>query len=224
MNWQIVKRLILKDWYLFRLPIAGYSFGGLVALVLVAMATPGTYYVGCILLLTVMIGFGIHLAIGTVVSERMEQTLPFIMTLPVSPREYTMSKIGANLLIFLVPWTTMLVGSIGVIAWSPALPDGMIPFAAIVLVEIFAAYVLLLTVAIASESQGWTIGTMATANFFFQGFLYYVSHIPSIAKPMKGPLAIWSGPAVGIVVTEVAAIVLLLTAAFLIQERKKDFL
>ena len=41
---------------------------------------------------------------ATVVEERTDQTLPFVMSLPISAAEYTTAKILANLLIFLIPW------------------------------------------------------------------------------------------------------------------------
>ena len=50
----------------------------------------------------------------TVVEERNEQTLPFVMSLPISPMEYTTAKILANLLIFLVPLGALMLGSFAV--------------------------------------------------------------------------------------------------------------
>ncbi len=49
------------------------------------------------------------------------------MSLPISYREYTTSKIWGNLLIFLVPWLTMVLGSLALfcgrqVAWLAALP------------------------------------------------------------------------------------------------------
>jgi ABC-type Na+ efflux pump permease subunit len=64
-------------------------------------------------LITVIISIGAQMAVSTIVTERKEQTLSFVMSLPISYREYTACKVWGNLIIFLVPWLTMLLGSFG---------------------------------------------------------------------------------------------------------------
>lgn len=222
MNYPMVKRLILKDWYFQRWPIAGLLAAGVVAILLMCGGGNGSFYAGTVLLMTVLIGLGIELAITTVVNERKNQNLAFVMSLPVSARDYTVAKILANLLIFLVPFVALAAATIGIFSLGEA--AGLVPFSAIVMGETFASYCLLLCVALVSESEGWTIGVMVTANLFFQGFLYYVSHIPAIAKPMSGHRIVWSGAAVSLLLAELAAIILLLIVTFVLQDRKSDFI
>ncbi|HVT60856.1 MAG TPA: ABC-2 transporter permease [Thermoanaerobaculia bacterium] len=224
MNYAMVKRLILKDWYFQRWAILGYLAAGALAVFLVGQGGEGSFYAGSILLLTVLITVGIHLPMTTVINERKEQTLAFVMSLPISAKEYTTAKILANVLILLIPWTAITLGSLTVIAGRAALPGGLIPLGAVVLTEILVGSCLLLAVALVSESLGWTIGAMVFANLFFQGFLYYVSHIPSIAATMKSPTAVWSSAAVTLLLAEIGAIALLLGLTFFFQSRKTDFI
>jgi ABC-2 type transport system permease protein len=224
MNYFMVKRLMLKDWYFQRRLIAAYTAGGLLALALIALGTDASFYAGAVLLLTVMISMGIHLAMVTVVQEKSDQTLPFIMTLPISPKEYTTAKILANLSLFLISWTTLTTVTLLLFSSEGARSGALIPFASIVLTEVLASYCLLLTVAIVSESQGWTITAMAIANLFFQGFLYWLSHLPGIARGMKGHGAVWDQTTVTLLVVEVLVSVLLLGLAFALQSRKRDFI
>ena len=223
LNGKMVKRLILKDWYFQRWTIVAYLAAGALALFLLGTGGKGSFFAGSILLITVLIGLGIHVAMATIVQERTDQTLPFVMSLPLSPREYTTAKILANLLIFLVPWLALSLGTFAVIAGRAGVPDGLIPFAALLLVEIFAGYCLLLAVALVSESQGWAIGAIIFGNLFFQAFMYYVSHHPAIAAAMKGDGIHWSQPAVTLLLGEFAVIVLLLGLTFFFQARKTDF-
>ena len=220
----MVKRLILKDWYFQRWLIGGYFAGGVVSLAFLGMGGSWSFYAGTVLLMTVLIAMGAQVVIGTVVRERSQQTLPFIMTLPVSTWEYTTAKILANVTIFLVPWTALVAGTIGVLAGSPRVPIGMIPFAVIVLTELFASYCLTLAVAIVTESEGWTIGAIVFGNLFLQGFLYFVARIRSIAGPMGGPHLVWSRDASFLFVGEIGVILLLLGITFYVQSRKTDFL
>jgi ABC-type transport system involved in multi-copper enzyme maturation permease subunit len=205
-----------------RWAIAGYLAAGAVALLLLDAGHEGAFYAGCILLLTILISVGIHLVMATVVLERSEHTLPFVMSLPISPREYTAAKILANMLIFLVPWAALLIGSVMIIAMASG-HDGVIPFVIVVLTELFVSYCLILAVAIMSESQGWTIGAMVFGNLSLQAFLYLVSHIPSVASANNSPTMIWNQPTVTILLAEIAAIVLLLALTFRVQGRKRDF-
>jgi ABC-type transport system involved in multi-copper enzyme maturation permease subunit len=183
----------------------------------------GSFYAGTVLLMTVLIGLGIELAFVKVVNERKEQTLAFVMSLPISARDYTVAKILANLLIFLIPFLALGTVTVGLFSISTTVA-GLVPFSAVVLGELFASYCFLLAVALISESEGWTVGAMVAANLFLQGFLYYVSHIPSIGKAMSGGRIVWSSAAVSLLLAELVVVVVLLTVTLVLQNRKSDFI
>jgi ABC-type transport system involved in multi-copper enzyme maturation permease subunit len=220
----MVQRLILKDWYFLRWAIAGYLGAGALGLFLLGNGGEGAFYAGCVLLITVLIAVGIHVAMATVVGERTEQTLPFVMSLPISPEEYATAKILANLVIYLVPWLALMLGAIGVIKGRAGVPDGLIPFLTVVMVELFASYALLLAVAVVSESQAWTIGATVLGNLGFQAFLYFVGHLPGMAAANAGPTAVWSPSILAILAVEVITIIAAIGVAFWLQRRKEDFL
>ena len=224
MNASMVKHLILKDWYFQRRPIGAYTAGALLGLGIVMLGTHWSFYAGTVLLITFMVTIGIHLAIVTVVQERTEHTLPFLMTLPISPKDYTAAKVLANLSIFLVPWLMLTGGAALILGSEGARSGAMIPVATIALTYSLASYVLVLTVAIITESQGWTLCAMGVTNLFLQFFLYWVSHMPSIERGMKGRGAVWDTTALTLLGAELLAIVVLLGLAFTFQARKRDFL
>jgi ABC-2 type transport system permease protein len=220
----MIRRLVFKDWHFMSGAIYAYLALGAIALLLVSTGGEGSFYAGCVLLFTVLISLGVHLAMATIVQERSDHTLPFVMSLPISPRDYTVAKVLSNMLIFLVPWGVLFFGALGVIAGRGAIENGLIPFAAIILTWILVSYCLLLAVALVSESQAWAIAAMVFGNLAFQGVLYAVSHMPSIAGTMKGDVAVWSPTAIALLAGELLAIVLLLGFTFYFQSRKRDFL
>ena len=220
----MVKRLVMKDWYFQRLPIAGSVVIGAVALVLVGMGRQGAFFIGTILLLTVLIALGAQLVIATVINEHTEHTLPFVMSLPISQRDYTSAKILANMLIFLVAWLALGAGTVAVIIGRASVPDGLLPFTAVMLVEILVSHTLLLAVALVTESQGWAIGTMVTTNFLLNGFLYWVAHMPAVATTMGTEQIVWSTPILLLLAAEVSVICFLLAFTFWAQARKTEFL
>jgi len=223
MNYAMVKQLVFKDWYLQRWAILASLAGVVATLGIIATGGKIAFLLGLILLIMVIISIGAHMAIATIVTERKEQTLPFVMSLPISYREYTTSKIWGNLLIFLVPWLIMVVGSIGLLVWSPT-SRGLVPYTAIMSTEILLSTCLVLAVALITESQGWAIAAVMTGNIAVNALGYAFAHIAGIAKGMWGPTIQWSGAASAVLLAEFATIGLLLGVTFFVQGRKKDFL
>lgn len=219
----MIRQLVLKDWYFHRYTIAGYLAAGAVALLLVAGGSLASFYAGSLLLLTVLISLGIHLPMATVIDERKNQNLAFVMSLPISAREYTLAKVLANLLIVLVPWLVLLIGTVTLIAASPALPDGLIQLAVLLLVEIFASSCLILAVSLVSESLGWTVAAIVFGNLSLQGFLYYASHLPSIEAALKTENAAFVPASLYLLLALLATIGITLALTFYLQSRKTDF-
>jgi hypothetical protein len=224
MNVAMVKRLILKDWYLQRVVIVGALITGALSLAVIVFGGKPGFILGLILLVTVLIGVGAQLAVATMVFERKEQTLSFVMSLPISYKEYTASKILGNLIIFLILWLALLGGSFGVLAISPDKPFGLIPFVAIMATEILVSTCLIYTVALITEHQGWAIGAIIAGNLALNGIGYYVAHIASIAKGMEGHSVQWSPAASTLLAAEFLIIFLMLGLTFFFQSRKRDFI
>jgi ABC-2 type transport system permease protein len=210
MNYSIVNRLILKDWYLNR-PLIVAS-GSQIAVILAV-----------IVLVTILIGMGAFVNM-TVVMERKMQTLSFVMSLPISYREYTASKIIGSLVIFLVLWFPLIIGVIGAILLIPGFPHGLIPFIVITGVEMLVSTCLITAVAVTTESQGWAIGVTQLGGLALNAFGFYVAHLHNIGGTMSSSSVHWSTTATLLLLAESAAIALLLGLAFLFQSRKKDFL
>jgi ABC-2 type transport system permease protein len=224
MNYSMVKLLILKDWYLQRWMILGSLVAGALALAITVSSGKAAFFLGIILLVTILVAVGAQLAIATVVNERKEQTLAFVMSMPISSREYTTAKILANLLIFLVPWIAVLLGCVSVILALTGIPHGLVPYVSIMCTEILVSNCLVFCVAIMTESQGWAIAAIMVGNITFNAVGYFVAHIPSIAAAMNGTNIIWNNAAVVLLSTELALVVLLLTLTFFVQSRKTDFI
>lgn len=219
----MVKRLMWKDWYLQRWAIMASIAGTLATLCILAIGSKVAFLLGLILLVMVIVFIGAHLIVSTIVNERKEQTLPFVMTLPISYREYTASKIWGNLLIFLVPWLTMVAGGLFLLLYDSK-TYGLVPYFIIMSVEILMGTCLILATALITESQGWTVGAIMVGNVAVNGLGYLVAHVAGIARGMWGSSIQWSAAATGLLLAEFATIVLLLGITFWVQSRKKDFL
>jgi len=224
-NIAMVKRLIWKDWYLNRAAILFSLIGGMVTLALVASSHGSNIVMilGLIVIVTILIGMG-SMVMASAVTERKQQTLPFVMSLPISYVEYTTAKIVGSLLIFLVLWTVMLVDILATILLAPGFPHGLIPFVVIMSVEILMSTCLVTAVAVTTESQGWTVGVAQVGALSLNGIGWWIVRFPDIGGAMRSATVRWSGTATALLSTELAAIALLLAITFFIQARKKDFI
>lgn len=222
-NYAVVRRLILKDWYLNRLVILASIPVGLGALALVLTGKPVTFMLCIILLCMVVVGVGAQLAFATTINERKEQTLAFVMSLPLSWREFTAAKIFANLIIFLIVWLPLTAGALGVLL-LPGATHGLLPFTAIMAVEMLFTNTLIVVAGIITESQAWTTAGIFCSSLGINVLGYVFAHLDGISMFMWGSRVHWSSTAWIILVSELVAVPLLLGMTFYIQSRKTDFL
>ena len=222
-NTAIVRRLILKDWYLNRWMIFGSIPLGLGALAIVLTGKQIAFMLCIILLCMIIVGVGAQLAMVTTINERKEQTLAFVMSLPVSWHEYTAAKILANLIIFLIPWVILTAGALGVLS-LPGAAHGLIPFTAIMALEMFFTTALIVAAGIITESQAWTTVGIFCSSLGINVLGYVFAHLPGIRAYMWSNHVHWSPTAWIVLCSEALMVVLLLGLTFFIQSRKTDFL
>ncbi|MGD0733944.1 MAG: ABC-2 transporter permease [Terracidiphilus sp.] len=223
MNWSMVRSLVLKDWYFQRRAIVLSLLGGIASLAIVAYCGKAGFTIGLIFLITIMVIIAATLVMTTMVGERENQTLAFVMSLPVSHLEYSTAKILVNLLVFVPLWLILVAGSLALIVAAPVI-HGLFAFAVIMGVEILVNTCLMIAVALVTESKGWTISAMVTGNLAINVVGYLLAQIPGISTGMWGTTIFWRPAATISLITEFALIALLLSGAFFIQSRKRDFL
>lgn len=224
MNYSLTKKLILKDWYLQRWLILGSFAGGLAALGIVCLGGQIAFMIGVILFVTVLVAAGAQLSVASIVNERKEQTLPFLISLPISFREYTASKLVGNLAIFFVLWACLFGGAGLLFAIPHGIPHGLFPFTVIMAIEILLNNFLITTVALVTEAQKWTITAVMIGNIALNVIGIGVLQLPGIARGFHTTQLMWSGTASIVVGAEVAIILLLVSGCVFLQSRKKDFL
>jgi ABC-2 type transport system permease protein len=225
MNIAMVSRLIWKDWYLNKAGILASLIGGVATLALVALmhASQVARILGIIVLVTILIGMG-AIVMMSAANERRQLTLPFVMSLPISYREYTISKIAGGMLIFLALWVPLVAASVATILLTSSMPHGMIPFVLIMAVEILMSTCLITAVAVTTESHGWTVAAAQVGALSLNGIGWSIVQLPSIGGWMRSATVRWSGTATALLMAELAFTMLMLGITFLVQGHKRDFL
>jgi ABC-type Na+ efflux pump permease subunit len=225
----MVKSLIFKDWYFQRQTILLSLGGGAISFGIVVFGGQAGFTIGLILLVTILAMISGMTVMNNVLGERENQTLPFLMSLPISYVEYTTSKILGALIIFVPFWLAIVAASLALIVAAPVI-HGLFAFTVIMAVEILVSNCLLIAVALVTESKGWSIAAMVTGNVAISLVGFLVAHIPGIRDGMLGPNGTWSttitwSPAASIsLAVEFALIALFLGGAFFIQSKKQDFI
>jgi ABC-type transport system involved in multi-copper enzyme maturation permease subunit len=202
LNLPVIRLLVQKDWQLFQKQLAAYVLAGIVALCFLGTGKPWTFYLGSLLLIVVLVATACFAISTSLLTERKEQTLAFVMSLPVSPLDFTVAKLAGNLLTFGVPYVLISLGTIAVILFTP-LPDGLLVFSVLVLGHILVAYCLSLAVAMNVESEGWNTFAMIASMVLINPFIMVLGQIDAINGPVRGDVVVWSAPAVAILITQI---------------------
>ncbi|MDP7597833.1 MAG: ABC-2 transporter permease [Pseudomonadales bacterium] len=223
MNESILKQLVLKDWRIIQEPVLLYWVAGAAAILVAIVFGEALGVLSFVIFVFALIIAGVHPIFQTIVAERSDQNLPFIMSLPITIREFTYAKVIVNLAVFGSVWLSLSIASLIIFVGEDGMPRGTLPFFCIILVTIFVGYVIMLCVALITETQGPSIVASVVINLGAQLFVWAVADLYPIRSVIGGPVAIWNGTSVGIIVAEIAVIGLLITATVWAQTRKIDF-
>lgn len=224
MTQSMVKHLIVKDWQLNGKYLIAYILAGFFAAFLFGIPGRLTFYTGMVLLISVLATAGIHMVFGAVLSEQKNQTQAFILSLPVSPGQYTKAKIIANLSMTLTVWLLVLAAIYLTVYSRDHIPLGLLPFITISVFELLVAYVLILAFAIVSGSEIATIVVMTLCNISISIFMFWLSSFEGINRHIEGHLPVWNQTAVTFVTIELALIAVLIALTFYLQSKKTRFI
>lgn len=222
LNLPLVRLLVVKDWQLFQKQLALYVLAGIVALCFLGLARPWAFYVGSLMLLIVLVAAACFSISTSLVVERKEQTLSFVMSLPVSPLDFTISKLAGNLLTFAVPFAVLLGGTLATVLLTP-LPDGLFVYALLIFAYILFAFSISLSVAMSVESEGWATFAMIGSMVLINPYIMALAQIPDIDQRTRVDEIVWTAPAVAILIALSLASLAVLGATTWYHARKPAF-
>ena len=223
MKGSVVWTLILSDLHRHRTFILFSILSGGLALVLIQVGGELPSLLGTIWFFTGMIVLGCMLPGSNVINERKKQTLPFLMSLPMSISQFTAAKIVSTFGIFFVPWLTLVVTAVAFIAGHKGIPHGIIPVVIVLSTFVFVGFGLNAGAALVTESEGVMVASMIVTNSSYGFGWYMLARNPAIGAGMKSPVIVWSKEILTVLGAEFAVIVLILGLTFYFQSRKRDF-
>ena len=223
MNRSVVSQLILKDLRMGRsgVVLALLAGGGALALFLLSSGPAGA--AGIVAFFMAIIMMGVFLSTVLVAGERKKQTLPFVMSLPVSPMQYTTAKLIATVGMFLVPWLALVGTAMAIIATRDDVPNGLIPLTLALATAPLVGFLITTSVSIVVESEGWGILVMAATNVSYSFVWLFVISTPGLTRDLGSPVSVWNGTILTVLGGELALVVLMLGLTFYFQSRKREF-
>ena len=228
MNTPIIARLVIKDFMIWRKLILIFLavFGGCAALVVVLhdRVPPHVFLnLGFTLLITPAATLGIVLLMQTNVFEKAKSTQPFIMSLPVTPRDFTLAKLWVNIPVFAEVWLAMAIMAFYFAFGQGMLPRGAAPYVAIVFLGVFVAYIGVLSVSLLSQSLGVTVGAILFFDVLTPAYLWTILYLEPIGSVISGPVAVWNSTEIGIMAIQAAAAAAGVVGTLVFQGQRRDF-
>jgi len=223
MRGSAVGQLIWKDWRLQRDQIFFTIAAGAIALAIVQWGGQTPIVVGGVFFFIALILIGHMLPLAGIVNERKKQNLAFLMSLPISSIQYTTAKLISSVVMFLIPWLTLIIAAVLLIQTRGILPHGAIPVLFILSFLPFLSFCLITGVVLVSESEGWGIAANVFCSSTYGLVWYFMCQIPALMEPAKGASPVWNAAALKILAVEVALIPTMLGLTYFLQSRKRDF-
>lgn len=214
----VVTRLVLKDIYLARWLIGVALVAGLVSIG-ISLLSRMAFNVGSVFYLTTVIAYGVMLVMYSVFNERKEKCLLFVLSLPLSRRQYLQAKVIGVLCAFFIPWLVLTTCAALTIVTTP-LPDGLLPYFMLVSTFMLMNFSLVLTVALLTSHEAIVTATIILTNLSVTLFFLLLGSIPAIASTLPGDTAVWSAPVFIIFTAQAAVLLLALSLPFFARRNR----
>jgi ABC-2 type transport system permease protein len=225
MTTNVMLNLLWKDVRLQRPTVILTVVAGVAALAILLLGGQTPVVIGTVFFFVSMVFCACLLPLQNIVNERKKQTLPFIMSLPVSSAQYGATKLISSVGMFLVLWIALLGAALFMILGRNVLPHGAIPTGLIIMNFPLIGFCLITGTALVAESEAWGTGAMAVVNSsYWLAWYLLVGHFPSLTKTWGGPVAVWTPVVFNILGVELAIIVLILGVTLYLQSRKRSFI
>jgi ABC-type Na+ efflux pump permease subunit len=219
----VLRKLVAKDLYINRWFIAG---GALAAVLSAAIAGFGktAFNVGSLSWLTTIIATAVMLAIYGVMYERKEQSLQFVLSLPLSIKDYVRAKIIGVTACFLLVWAPGSAAALILIFANDRVPDGIAPYTVLLCFFMLANFAVVMCGSIHARTEALTTGTIIATNMSLSIFMFTIAPLSEIGPYMWRPKPFWSSTFWIVLGCELVVLVVALALPFFFAARRRNFL
>ncbi|MET0282060.1 MAG: ABC-2 transporter permease [Steroidobacteraceae bacterium] len=213
--------LVRKDLYLMRGFIIATIAGGLLAFVISGWGSAGKA-VGGILFLTVSVASGIFIAMLGVLAERVKNVRLFVLSLPISGRQYALAKLLSTWLIYGIAWLALTVLAVLAFVIPPEAKLGMVVYAVMLQGFTLALFSVVLASLYIIRSEPVSGIAILVVNICFSLFMVWLNQ-PHIRQVLATDTVVW--PPFSRLMLTGEALVILASLAFvmIVSSRTRDY-
>jgi ABC-2 type transport system permease protein len=222
----VIRKLIAKELYVNRWFMLAAALAGLLSVLAVVVSnySLAAFNIASITWLTTIIAWGVMLAIYGISNERKENTLQFVLSLPLSPAEYVRAKVAGLLLTYVVPWLIASGAALALVALAPQVPDGMLPYVTLLCVFLLANFAVVMCGALHARSDAWVAAVIIVTNMMVSLFMFAVGARPGIRDHMKDAAPVWNDTFFNVLSIELIIFVIAIALPLATAARRRDFI
>jgi len=168
-----------------------------------------------------MVAYSVILPMFTIVTERKEKSRLFVLSLPVSRGDYLLAKVIGVSFSFLIPWTVLLIAALTVILATPV-PNGMVVYTTLIMMFAFADFCVIACAAMLIDREGLMALVIICMNMSVTFFIVGISSFTSIGADVGRDVVNWSSPALTILGSEIAVVMVAFLILFWIAGREPE--
>jgi len=219
----VMRKLIAKELYVNRWFIAGGSAAGVASALIATLGKTG-FNVGSLTWLTTIIATGVMIALYGIMNERKENSLQFVLSLPLSIADYVHAKLLGLLACFGIMWLLSSAAALLLVFLKADIPDGIAPYTVLLCVFMLANFVVVLCGALHALSEAMTSAIIIVTNMGVSVFMFTVAPMPGINKHMWAAAPVWNSTFWTVFACEIAVMAIAFALPFIFAARRRDFL
>ncbi|WP_189419051.1 hypothetical protein [Cellvibrio zantedeschiae] len=229
MSTSIIPQLVIKDLLITRKIILIFCAINILFIAIVGVLfgrVPNWAFVNLafVLLVAPLFTCGMVLVFRTIVMEKVKATQPFIMSLPVTVKEFTAAKLWVNLPIFCALWVLSCGVTFYFAFWLGVFPYGTLPFVTMIFLGALLAYICILSASLIFQSHGITIISILLFELATSAYLWILVYLKPIANHIYGPVSVWNSTAITVIASQIFAAIFVILMTIYIQNKKRDFI
>jgi ABC-2 type transport system permease protein len=164
------------------------------------------------------------LAIYGIMNERKEHSLLFVLSLPLSIRDYVLAKQVGLALSFAIPWLVSSAAALTFVLVHPDAPDGLLPYLVLLCVFLFTNYSLVLCGGLHARSDALMSTTIIVTNMAVTLFMFLIGGLHDISAHMWGPVPVWNSTFWTLLSIELVTVVIAFALPYFVAARRRDFI
>ena len=219
----LTRKLIAKELYLHRWLIAGAALAAALSALTAAFGKTA-FNIGALTWLTTVIALGVMLAIYGIMNERKEQSLQFVLSLPLSVSQYVRAKLLGLLLGFLGPWLVATISAAILVLAHPGVPDGLLPYVMALCVFMLMNFSLVLCGTLLARSESAVSVVIILTNMLVSVYMFTIGTQAGLKDHMYGPTPVWNDTFFYVIAVELIVFVVALTLPLATAARRRDFI